>query len=216
MRWILGERLVNTQLGEEKYNVFWGMPILASDAISSVAYAVDEMLIMLVPVIGAASYIWMPRITAAIILLLFILVFSYRQTVAAYPNGGGAYIVASDNLGRLPGLIAGASLAVDYILTVSVSICAGAAAITSAFPALYHDRVLISLVLVVLMVVGNLRGVKESSRIFGLPTYVFIAAILALIITGLIRYASGYHPGGMLVASQPVPRLPWIRQPSYS
>lgn len=204
MRWILGERLANTQLGEEKYNVFWGMPILASDAISSVAYAVDEMLIMLVPVIGAASYMWMPRITAAIILLLFILVFSYRQTVAAYPNGGGAYIVASDNLGRLPGLIAGASLAVDYILTVAVSICAGTAAITSAFPGLYHDRVLISLVLIVLMVVGNLRGVKESSRIFGIPTYAFIVAILALVITGLIRYASGYHVGGMLVASQPI------------
>lgn len=198
-RWILGERLDNSQLGGQKFNVFWGMPILASDAISSVAYAVDEMLYILVPVIGAASYLWMPRMAVAIIILLFVLVFSYRQTVAAYPNGGGAYIVASDNLGRIPGLIAGASLAVDYILTVSVSICAGTAAITSAFPGLYHDRVIISLAIVVLMVIGNLRGVRESSRIFSVPTYAFILSVLALIVMGVIKYASGLYTGNVLV-----------------
>ncbi len=197
-RWILGEKLANTQLGEEKYNVFWGMPILASDAISSVAYAVDEMLYILVPMIGAASYLWMPRMAAAIIILLFILVFSYRQTVAAYPNGGGAYVVASENLGRMPGLIAGASLAVDYILTVAVSICAGTAAITSAFPGLYHDSVIISLVIVVLMVVGNLRGVRESSRIFSIPTYAFILLILLLVAVGTIKHAIGQYSGNVM------------------
>lgn len=204
-RWILGDKLANTQLGQEKYNVFWGMPILASDAISSVAYAVDEMLYILVPVIGALSYLWMPRIAAVVIMLLFILTFSYRQTVAAYPNGGGAYVVASDNLGRIPGLVAGASLAVGYTLTVAVSIAAGTAAITSAFPALYSHRVAISLVIIVLMVIGNLRGVRESSRIFGFPTYAFIAVILTLVITGLVRYIAGYQPGAGLVAAQAAP-----------
>jgi amino acid transporter len=198
-RLLLGESLPNIKLSEQKYNVWWGMPLLSSDAISSVAYAADEILYILVPAIGAASYLWMPRIAAAIILLLFILIFSYRQTVAAYPNGGGAYIVASDNLGRLPGLIAGASLAVDYILTVAVSIAAGAAAITSAFPGLYPDRVIICLAILIFMVIGNLRGVRESSRIFSIPTYAFIFAILALVVTGVIKFAAG------LAASTPEP-----------
>jgi amino acid transporter len=208
LRWILGDKLANAQLGQEKYNVFWGMPILASDAISSVAYAVDEMLYILVPVIGALSYLWMPRISAVIIMLLFILTFSYRQTIAAYPNGGGAYVVASDNLGRIPGLVAGASLAAGYTLTVAVSIAAGTAAITSAFPALYDHRVIISLVIIALMVVGNLRGVRESARIFSIPTYAFILVILALVITGLIRYAAGYQPEAGLVAPPGVPLSP--------
>jgi amino acid transporter len=205
IRWILGERLANTQLHEQKYNVFWGMPLLSSDAISSVAYAVDEMLYILMPVIGTATYVWMPRITAVIILLLFILTFSYRQTVAAYPNGGGSYIVASDNLGRLPGLVAGASLATDYILTVSVSIASGVAAITSAFPQypqLYHERVLICLAIILIMVIGNMRGVRESSRIFSIPTYAFIFAILALVVVGAIKYYTVGFTG------KPMPGVP--------
>lgn len=204
IRWILGEKLENAQLQDQKYSVFWGMPLLSSDAISSVAYAVDEMLYILLPVIGAASYIWMPRITAVIIVLLFILTFSYRQTVAAYPNGGGSYIVASDNLGHLPGLVAGASLAVDYILTVSVSIAAGVAAITSAFPSLYPDRVVISLVIILLMVVGNLRGVKESSRVFSIPTYAFIFAILAMVFVGVIKYFTVGLTGLHLPVAPPI------------
>ncbi len=102
-RLILGKKLPNQELGEQKFNVFWGTALLSSDAISSVAYAVEEMLWILFPVIGAASYMWTPRIAGIIILLLFILTFSYRQTVAAYPNGGGSYIVASDNLGHMAG-----------------------------------------------------------------------------------------------------------------
>ncbi len=215
LRWLLGEKLANTQLGDEKYNVLWGLPILASDAISSVAYAVDEMLYILAPAIGAASYLWMPRIAGIIVLLLFILVFSYRQTVAAYPNGGGAYIVASENLGRNYGLIAGASLAVDYTLTVAVSIAAGTAAITSAFPGLYPDRVVISLAIVALMVIGNLRGVRESSRVFSLPTYVFIAAIMALVIAGMIKFATGHFTGQTLIPNLPPVSLTPLDQAAF-
>lgn len=191
IRWVLGEKLANSQLKDQNYNVFWGMPILSSDAISSVAYAVEEMLWILVPVIGMASYIWMPRIAVAIIFLLLILVLSYRQTVEAYPNGGGAYIVAKENLKTIYGLIAGSALSVDYTLTVAVSICAGTAAITSAFPGLYPYRVAISIGIIILMVIGNLRGIRESSRVFSIPTYAFIAAILALIVAGLFKYKSG-------------------------
>lgn len=206
-RFILGNRLPNAKLSEQKFNVFWGMPLLSSDAISSVAYAVDEMLFILMPAIGAISFIWMPRIAAVIVGLLFILTFSYRQTVAAYPNGGGSYIVASDNLGRLPGLIAGASLATDYILTVSVSICAGTAAIISAFPQypqLFNDRVLISLGIVLIMVIGNLRGIKESSRIFSIPTYAFIVSILVLVIAGAIKYFTAGFTGTDVLVHMPV------------
>jgi amino acid transporter len=216
MRWVLGEKLDSAQLHEQKYNVFWGMPLLSSDAISSVAYAVDEMLYILMPVIGAASYIWMPRITAVIIILLFILTFSYRQTVAAYPNGGGSYIVASDNLGHIPGLIAGASLATDYILTVSVSIAAGVEAITSAFPGLYPDRVIISLAIVILMVIGNLRGVKESSRVFSIPTYAFILAILALVFVGVIKYFTvGFSGNDVLVHPSVAGALPALTEAAF-
>jgi len=193
MRWVLGDRLSNSQLGEQNFNVFRGMAILSSDAISSVAYAVEEMLWILVPIIGLASYLWMPRVAGAILLLMLILIFSYRQTVEAYPNGGGAYIVAKENMGTIYGLIAGASLSVGYIVTVAVSICAGTAAVTSALPVLYPHRVLIAVVIIVLLVIGNMRGIRESAQIFSIPTYAFIAAMLALIVAGLLKYFSGNY-----------------------
>ncbi|HEX3011277.1 MAG TPA: APC family permease [Syntrophomonadaceae bacterium] len=189
-RWILGEKLATNQLTNEKFNVFWGLPLLSSDAISSVAYAVEEMLWVLVPVAGVASYVWLPRLSGVIILLLVVLILSYRQMVDAYPKGGGAFIVSSENLGIIPGLISGASLSVDYTLTVAVSICAGTAAITSAFPPAYHYRVLISVMIILLMVIGNLRGVRESSKLFSLPTYAFVIAVLSLIGMGIF----GHHP----------------------
>lgn len=191
IRWIFGKSLETERLHDEKFNVFWGMPILASDAISSVAYAVEEMLWVLVPVVGLASFIWMPRIAIAIILLLIILTLSYRQVVDAYPNGGGAYLVAKENLGPIFGLIAGASLSVGYILTVAVSICAGTIAFTSAVPALSDYKVLIAVIFVLLLVIGNVRGIRESSRIFSLPTYAFIAGVIILVIVGLIKYVAG-------------------------
>jgi amino acid transporter len=204
IRWVFGNSLETIKLNDEKFNVFWGLPILASDAISSVAYAVEEMLWVLIPMVGVASYLWMPRIAIAIILLLTILTFSYRHVVDAYPGGGGAYIVAKENLNPLCGLIAGASLSVDYTLTVAVSICAGTAAITSAFPYFYPHRVAISILIIFLLVIGNIRGIRESSRIFSLPTYAFIAAILILIIGGIIRHASGNNPSIPNPALSPV------------
>jgi amino acid transporter len=192
MRWLLGKRLATSQLGEEKYSVFWGLPILASDAVSSVAYAVEEILYILVPAVGLLSFLWVPRVAGAIIILLVILTLSYRQTVEAYPGGGGAYIVAKDNLKPVYGLIIGASLLVDYTLTVAVSISAGTAAITSALPGLYDYRVIIAVAIIALMVIGNLRGVRESSRLFSIPTYAFLFMTIALIAVGIYKYSAGY------------------------
>ncbi len=174
---LLGKKLETKRLCEEKFSVFWGLPVLASDAISSVAYAAEEILWVLVPVIGLASYILVPKIALAIIALLIILTISYRQIIQAYPGGGGAYIVARENLGTEFGLVVGASLTVDYILTVAVSISAGTAALTSAFPALFAHRVAIALFIIVLITIGNLRGVRESARIFSFPTYAFILCV---------------------------------------
>lgn len=200
MRWIFGQKMATTRLNDEKLSVLWGMPILSSDAISSVAYAVEEILLVLVPVLGAASFLWMPRISGVIILLLLILTFSYRQVVDAYPHGGGAYIVAKENLSPLAGLIAGASLSVDYTLTVAVSVCAGTAAITSMVPGLFHHRVAISVVIILLLLIGNVRGIRESSRIFSLPTYAFILAIIALLVAGVFQQVNG-----TAVAAAPLP-----------
>lgn len=201
LRWLLGKRLATHQLGEEKLSVFWGLPILASDAVSSVAYAVEEILYILVPAVGILSYLWLPWVAGAIILLLVILTLSYRQTVEAYPGGGGAYIVAKDNLKPVYGLIVGASLSVDYTLTVAVSISAGTAAITSAFPELYAHRVVISVSIIVLMVIGNLRGIRESSRLFSIPTYAFLFTTITLIIAGIFKHSTVYVP----VPGAPIP-----------
>jgi amino acid transporter len=184
---ILGKPLATEEMAHQKLSVLSGLSILSSDAISSVAYASEEILWVLIPVIGLMSYRYMFDAAIAIITLLVILVFSYRQTIASYPSGGGAYTVAKENLGTIPGLVAGASLSVDYLLTVAVSTCAGTAAITSAFPALYSHRISIALFFIVLITIGNLRGVSESAKIFGMPPYLFIAAMISMIIYGVIK-----------------------------
>lgn len=184
---LIGNAIKSADSETEKFNVIWGLPILSSDAISSVAYACEEILMVLLPVLGAASYGPLMGIAGAIVGLLLILVFSYRQTIDCYPHGGGSYSVASDNLGRVPGLVAAASLSIDYILTVAVSTCAGTAAITSAFPSLLPFHVEITLFLVFLLMIGNLRGIRESSHLFGTPTYLFIISIIAMIITGFVK-----------------------------
>lgn len=185
---LIGRPLKNEDLTGEKFNVLWGLPILSSDAISSVAYAGEEILWVLVPAIGLLAFKQMFYIALCIVGLLTILVFSYRQTIDSYPNGGGSYIVAKDNLGDNFGLTAGASLLIDYILTVAVSITAGTAAITSAIPSLIPYSVLISVAIVILMTIGNLRGMKESSRIFGFPTYLFIISMISMILYGLFKF----------------------------
>lgn len=190
-RFFIGRPLGNEALNEEKYGVFWGLPILASDAVSSVAYAVQEILIVLVPAIGFLAYTKMLYITAAIIGLLTLLVLSYRQTITNYPNGGGAYIVAKDNLGTGAGITAGAALAIDYILTVAVSVSSGVEQITSAFLFLRPYTIPICIVIVLLLMLGNLRGIRESARIFGIPAYAFIFAIIAMVAAGFFKLASG-------------------------
>lgn len=184
---VLGQSLRSDALDHEKFSMIWGLPVLSSDAISSVSYACEEILMVLIPVLGMASYGLLMKVGFAIVFLLFILVFSYRQTINCYPQGGGSYIVASDNLGKVFGLIAAASLAIDYVLTVAVSVCAGTAAITSAFPQLLSMRTGIALIIISLLTIGNLRGMKDSSVLFGIPTYLFIITILLLIVTGFVK-----------------------------
>ncbi len=191
---LIGRPLRTDQLMGEKFSVFWGLPILSSDAMSSVAYASEAILIVLLPALGSSSFKYLIYVSLCIVLLLFILVFSYRQTIDSYPNGGGSYIVAKDNLGTIPGLVAGAALSIDYVLTVAVSICAGTAAITSAEPFLYKYRVLISLFIILIITLGNLRGIRESSILFGSPAYLFILVIGCLIITGIVKHTLGIPP----------------------
>lgn len=192
---LIGRPLRNEAIHGEKYKVLWGLPILASDSISSVGYAGEEILIALVPVIGALSFMYLTYISLAIIALLVILTFSYSQTISAYTGGGGAYIVASDNLGHVAGVTAGTSLAIDYILTVAVSISSGIAQLTSAFHSLAPYHVLICIVVLLFIMIGNLRGIKESSRMFSIPTYLFIIGSLVMIIIGIVKIRLGIaHP----------------------
>ena len=194
-RLLIGRPLSNEELQGEKFNVLWGLPILSSDAISSVAYAGEEILWVLIPIIGLMAYKYMFYAALSIVALMLILVLSYRQTIDSYPNGGGSYIVAKDNLGTIPGLVAASALLIDYILTVSVSASAGTAAVTSAATFLLPFKVEITLVFIFLITLGNLRGIRESSRMFGIPTYLFIASMLAMIVIGLFKvYVLGYVP----------------------
>ncbi|MDF2988769.1 MAG: hypothetical protein K0R50_4279 [Eubacterium sp.] len=193
-RVLVGKPLKNEALNEQRMGVLWGLPILASDAISSVAYAGQEVLMVLIPVIGFGAYKQLSFISIAIICLLMILMLSYRQVIDSYPNGGGAYVVAKENLGIHAGVTAGAALAVDYILTVAVSISSGVEQFTTAFPAFKPFSVLIACILVVLLMIGNLRGIRESSRIFGIPSYMFIFGIFIMIVYGIAKVKAGYVP----------------------
>jgi len=171
------------------------LAVFASDAISSTAYATEEILLVLVAAGGLAAFEYLVPISIIVVVLLAIVVISYRQTLYAYPSGGGSYIVSRENLGRTPALVAGSSLLVDYILTVAVSVSAGTAAITSPFPSLRSYRVEICVAFVILMTVANLRGVKESGRIFAGPTYIYVLSLLLLIGSGLYQvYFSDLGP----------------------
>ena len=171
------------------------LAVFASDAISSTAYATEEILIVLIAAGGYAAFADLVPISIIVLVLLAIVVTSYRQTLYAYPSGGGSYIVSRENLGQTPALVAGSSLLVDYILTVAVSVSAGTAAITSAFPSLRPYRVEICVAFVILMTVANLRGLKESGRLFAGPTYIYVVSLLALIGVGLYKvYFSGLGP----------------------
>ena len=163
---------------------------MSSDALSSVAYATEAILLVLM-IAGRAALGYVTPISLLIATLLVIVVFSYQQTIHAYPNGGGAYIVAKDNIGQGAGLVAAAALLIDYTLTVAVSIAAGVAAVTSALPQYHVNRVELSLAFLVILTFGNLRGIRESGRIFSVPTYFFIGSILVLLGVGGWRFLSG-------------------------
>jgi amino acid transporter len=189
-RLVVGAPIPSHLSHHERFSKVTGLAVLSSDALSSVAYATEEILRVLL-IGGIAALGLVTPIGFVIATMLAVVAFSYRQTIHAYPSGGGAYIVAKDNLGQLPSLIAAASLLIDYVLTVAVSVAAGVAAITSAFPEWQWARVEMTLGFVVLLMVGNLRGVRESGRIFAAPTYFFIASMLLVIGVGAWRYFTG-------------------------
>jgi len=189
-RLIVGAPIPSHLAHHERFSRVTGLAVLSSDPLSSVAYATEEILRVLM-LGGAAAMSLVTPIGGVIATMLAIVVFSYRQTIYAYPNGGGAYIVAKENLGRTAALVAAASLLIDYVLTVSVSIAAGVAAITSALPQWHLDPVVLCLVFVAILMLGNLRGIRESGRLFAGPTYVFIVSILGMIAVGAWRYVSG-------------------------
>jgi amino acid transporter len=190
---VFGRPLPSERLEHERLNKKTALAVLSSDAISSVAYATDQILFVLGGAIGLAAVNYVFGISAVIVGLLVLVGLSYRQTVFAYPNGGGSYTVAKENLGVMPGLIAAAALLTDYILTVAVSISGGVAAITSAYPTLVPHTVLVCALAIILLAIVNLRGVRESGAAFSLPTYAFILMMLALLGVGIYRSFTGHE-----------------------
>src|SRR3954453_9396015 len=189
-RALLGAPLRSDRLDETLLPKRLALPVFCSDPLSSVAYATEQILLVL-GLGGLALLHFTPEAGAAVVALLVIVVASYRQTCFAYPNGGGAYAVSKDNLGRSAALVAASALLVDYVLTVAVSVVAGVAAITSAVPELAPHAVSLSLGFILLITVVNLRGVKESGRAFAVPTYGFVLAILGLLLVAGVRLALG-------------------------
>src|SRR4051812_36436592 len=189
-RLLVGKPIPSHLAHHQRLSRVTGLAVLSSDALSSVAYATDFILATLVAA-GVGAFVYAIPISLVIASLLAVVAFSYRQTIHAYPTGGGAYIVAKENIGATAGLIAAASLLVDYTLTVAVSISAGVLAITSAFPEMDVYRVEICLAFLAILTIGNLRGIRESGNIFAVPTYFFVFSIALLLAAGLYRYLTG-------------------------
>jgi amino acid transporter len=189
-RLLIGRPLKTTEIGEQKLNKKKALAILSSDALSSVAYGPEQILIVLITV-GTTAFWYSIPIAIGVLILLMALILSYRQVIFAYPQGGGAYVVSKNNLGVNPGLVAGGSLLVDYILTVAVSVSAGTDAITSAFPTLHAHNVFIAIIFVFLITILNLRGVTESASILAYPVYLFVVALFLLIGVGLYSIITG-------------------------
>ena len=206
-RLLLGEPL-SSQMAEHETIPKWkALAVLSSDALSSVAYATEEIIIPLAA-FGALAMNWSLPIASGIALLLIILTASYRQTIDAYPNGGGAYIVAKENLGTYAGLVAGASLLIDYVLTVAVSIASGVENLGAAFPLIHQHREFVGSIVILLIALFNLRGIRESANIFVFPTYFFIFSILALIGAGFWKLATTGHVTHEEVTQMTYPALP--------
>ncbi len=188
-RLFIGNPIATSEDHHQRISKKVALPVFASDAISSTAYATEEILIVFLSLgaVGMAAYSMLVPISLMVVALLIIVVTSYRQTIFAYPNGGGSYVVSKENLGEKPGLIAGASLLIDYILTVCVSVAGGTAAIISAFNGLAPYRVQICCGFVLIMMLANLRGLKESAMLFAPPTYIYVGSLITLIVVGLYR-----------------------------
>ena len=192
-RLLVGKPLKSAENDEHKLTRFAALALLSSDALSSIAYGTEQIVVVLVALSAAAIWYSLP-IAAFVIILLISLTLSYRQIIHAYPHGGGAYVVSSENLGKNAGLISGGSLLIDYMLTVAVSVSAGAEAITSAVPALYGHQVAISVTIVLLLMMLNLRGLRESASFLLFPVYTFILVISLLIVVGLYNIVTGAVP----------------------
>jgi amino acid transporter len=189
-RWLVGYPIKTAHAEHERLSKRLALAIFSSNSISSVAYATEEILLVLI-LAGAAALAWSIPVSLAILFLVIVLTFSYRQIIYEYPEGGGAYIVARSNLGEMPALIAAAALMIDYVLTVAVSVAAGVAAITSAVPSLFAHREALGLVSIVFIVVINLRGARESGKFFAVPTYFAIGALGLMVVVGTVRSLSG-------------------------
>jgi amino acid transporter len=188
----VGSPIATAQARHERLSKRSALAVFASDALSSVAYATEEILLILV-LAGSVALGYTVPIGIAIAVLIVLVASSYRQTILAYPQGGGAYIVTKDNLGTLPSLVAGGALLVDYVLTVAVSVAAGIAAVTSALPALYEYRVWLGVLCIAAIATANLRGIRESGALFALPTYLFVASFLGMLGYGYVRWLFGWE-----------------------
>ncbi len=188
----VGSPLATAQARHERLSKTSALAVFSSDALSSVAYATEEILLVLVAA-GTAALAYSIPIGIAIAVLIAIVVSSYRQTILAYPQGGGSYIVTKDNLGQVPGLVSAGALLIDYVLTVAVSVAAGVAAITSAFPGLYDYRIPLGVLFIAGIATMNLRGLRESSNVFAFPTYLFVVSFAGMLAYGFVRWATGWE-----------------------
>ncbi|NUM58597.1 MAG: APC family permease [Bdellovibrionaceae bacterium] len=207
---LIGTPLSEEHLEHQKIGKAKALAVLSSDALSSVAYATEEILIPLMA-FSVAAISWSLPIALAIVLLIIMITLSYRQTISAYPNGGGAYTVAKENLGTKAGLVAGAALLIDYVLTVAVSVAAGIENIGSAFPFIYAHREIFCILIIFILTIVNLRGIKDSSTIFAFPTYFFIFSFILMIAFGLYKVALGESPTPPdLIIHEAYPVIPYF------
>src|SRR5271165_1074838 len=202
--YLFGRRLATFEEGEQRVGVLAGIPMLGLDALGSAAYGPEAALTLLIP-LGAAGIGYVGPISTLIIILLFVVYFSYRQTIGAYPLGGGSYTVARENLGTTWGLLAAAALMLDYVLVVAVGISAGVGALVSAVTELQPYTLYLCLTILAMITLVNLRGVRESGVAFMIPTYLFVVSLLAVLAYGVIKaIAAGGHPAPVV----PPPELP--------
>jgi amino acid transporter len=205
---LFGKALTTGEEGAEQLSIASGIPIFGLDALSSAAYGPEAALTLLIA-LGAAGIAYIVPITACILVLLVVVFFSYRQTIDAYPGGGGSYTVASENLGEFPGLLAASALMIDYVLTVAVGISAGVGALVSAAPNLLSHTLGICIFILLLITFVNMRGMRQAGIFFMVPTYIFIGTLLGAIGLGIFKtFLAGGHP--VAIVPPPPPALPSI------